>query len=141
PRTYSIGFDAEGFDEVGYARIAADRFGSQHNEYYVSPDDVVSAIPRIAAIHDQPFGNSSAVPTYYCARLAKQDGVETLLGGDGGDELFGGNSRYAMQRLFSLYSDLPEGLRKSLIEPLAFLFPEVSIIGKAQRYMRHASIP
>jgi asparagine synthase (glutamine-hydrolysing) len=141
PRTFSIGFDAEGFDEVGYARIAARRFGTRHKEYYVTPDDVVSAIPRIAAVHDQPFGNSSAVPTYYCAKLARDDGVDTLLGGDGGDELFGGNARYATQYLYSLYSDLPQPLRQGVLEPLIGLLPEVRLVGKARRYIAHASMP
>src|SRR5262249_16699723 len=115
-RTYSIGFDAQGYDEMAYARIAARHFNTRHNEYYVTSDDVVSAIPQIAAVHDQPFGNASAVPTFYCAKLARDDGVDVLLGGDGGDELFGGNDRYATQYLYSLYSDLPSGLRKGLIE-------------------------
>jgi asparagine synthase (glutamine-hydrolysing) len=140
-RTYSIGFEAQDYDEMGYARIAARRFGTQHHEYYVTPDDVVSAIPRIAAVHDQPFGNSSAVPTYYCAKLARDDGVDTLLGGDGGDELFGGNERYAKQYLYSLYGDLPRTLRKGLIEPALELLPPVSLMGKAQRYARNASMP
>ena len=140
-RTYSIGFEAKGYDEMHYARIAARHFGTRHHEHYVTPDDVARAIPQIAAVHDQPFGNSSAVPTYYCARLAKEDGVETLLGGDGGDELFGGNARYATQYLYSLYSNLPRAARKALIEPLAFLVPEIGIAGKVQRYIRHASLP
>ena len=140
-RTYSIGFEAQGYDEMEYARIAARHFGTRHHEYYVTPADVVAAIPRIAAAHDQPFGNSSAVPTYYCAKLAREDGVTALLGGDGGDELFGGNDRYVKQHLYSLYSDLPAALRKGLIEPLAFLPPEVSIVGKVQRYIRNASVP
>jgi asparagine synthase (glutamine-hydrolysing) len=140
-RTYSIGFEAQGYDEMGYARIAARHFGTRHHEYYVTPADVVSAIPRIAEVHDQPFGNSSAVPTYFCAKLAKDDGVNVLLGGDGGDELFGGNERYATQYLYSLYSDLPRALRKGLIEPVAFLPPEISIVGKVQRYIRNASLP
>jgi asparagine synthase (glutamine-hydrolysing) len=140
-RTYSIGFEAQGYDEMEYARIAARHFGTQHHEYYVTPADVVSAIPRIAEIHDQPFGNSSAVPSYFCAKLARDDGVSVLLGGDGGDELFGGNERYAKQHLYSLYSDLPRGLRKGLIEPLAFLPPEIGLFGKAQRYIRNASVP
>lgn len=140
-RTYSIGFEAQGYDEMRYARIAARHFETKHHEYYVTPDDVVSAIPLIAAIHDQPFGNSSAVPTYCCAKLAKDDGVDTLLGGDGGDELFGGNERYAKQYLYSLYSDLPRALRKGLIEPVLGLLPPVSLIGKAQRYVRNASTP
>jgi asparagine synthase (glutamine-hydrolysing) len=140
PRTYSIGFDAYGFDEMAYARIAARHFGTRHNEYYVSPADVVAAIPMIAAVHDQPFGNSSSVPTYFCAKLAKSDGVEIMLGGDGGDELFGGNSRYAVQYLYSLYSDLPVGLRTGLLEPVALALPAV-LAGKMQRYMRSASMP
>lgn len=140
PRTYSIGFNADGFDEMRYARIAAQHFATRHNEYYVSPGDIVAAIPKIAAVHDQPFGNSSSVPTYYCAKLAKHDGVDIMLGGDGGDELFGGNSRYAVQYLYSLYSDLPAGLRTGLLEPLAFALP-AALAGKVQRYMRSASLP
>jgi asparagine synthase (glutamine-hydrolysing) len=139
-RTYSIGFEAQGYDEMHYARIAARHFGTDHHEYYVTPDDVVRAIPAIAAAHDQPFGNSSAVPTYYCAKLAKEDGVDTLLGGDGGDELFGGNARYATQYLYSLYSDLPAGVR-GLIAPAVNALPSVGLLGKAQRYIRHASEP
>jgi asparagine synthase (glutamine-hydrolysing) len=139
-RTYSIGFEAQGYDEMEYARIAARHFGTRHHEYYVTPGDVVDAIPRIAAVHDLPFGNSSAVPTYYCAKLAREDGTDTLLGGDGGDELFGGNERYAKQYLYSLYSDLPYALRKGLIEPLAFLPPEIGIVGKVQRYIKNASV-
>jgi len=140
-RTYSIGFEARGYDEMHYARIAARHFGTRHHEYYVTPDDVVNAIPQIAAVHDQPFGNASAVPTYYCAKLARDDGVDTLLGGDGGDELFGGNERYAKQYLYSLYSDLPLTLRKGLIEPFLGLLPPISLMGKAQRYARNASMP
>jgi asparagine synthase (glutamine-hydrolysing) len=140
-RTYSIGFEAQGYDEMGYARIAARHFGTRHHECYVTPDDVVKAIPQIAAVHDQPFGNSSAVPTYYCAKLAREDGIDTLLGGDGGDELFGGNERYAKQYLYSLYGDLPHGLRKGLIEPVLGLLPPVSLMGKVQRYARNASMP
>src|SRR6266850_1786050 len=140
-RTYSIGFEAQGYDEMQYARIAARHFGTRHHEYYVTPDDVVNAITRIAVVHDQPFGNASAVPTYYCAKLARDDGVDTLLGGDGGDELFGGNDRYAKQYLYSLYSDLPRILRKGLIEPVLGLLPPVSLMGKVQRYVKNASMP
>jgi asparagine synthase (glutamine-hydrolysing) len=141
-RTYSIGFEAEGFDEMEYARIAARHFGTRHHEYYVTPDDVVNAIPRIAAIHDQPFGNASAVPTFYCAKLARDDGIDTLLGGDGGDELFGGNERYAKQYLYSLYSDLPAALRNGIIGPAVALLPSsIGIAQKAQNYVRHACMP
>ncbi|MDO9431823.1 MAG: asparagine synthase-related protein [Phenylobacterium sp.] len=92
--TYSIGFEAEGYDEMAFARIAAKRFGCEHHEYYVTPDDLVRSIPAVAAHYDQPFGNSSVLPAFYCAQMAREDGVTRLLAGDGGDELFGGYGRY-----------------------------------------------
>jgi asparagine synthase (glutamine-hydrolysing) len=117
-RTYSMGFEASGYDEMDYARIAAKHFKTDHHEYYVTPSDIVEAIPKIAQVYDQPFGNSSAVPTYFCARFAQQDGVELLLGGDGGDELYGGNERYAKQHVFAHYERVPSILRSALIEPV-----------------------
>lgn len=143
-RTYSIGFEAEGYDEMAYARIAAKHFATQHNEYYVTPDDVVAAIPQIAAIFDQPFGNASAIPAFYCARMAKADGLTRLLGGDGGDELFGGNERYAKQQLFSLYEQVPLVLRKRLIEPLVFGVSgseRIALMRKARSYVEQALTP
>ncbi|MGO9444366.1 MAG: asparagine synthetase B family protein, partial [Thiobacillaceae bacterium] len=117
--TFSIGFDAEGFDEMEYARIAARRFASHTHEYYLKPADIVSAIPVIAKHYDEPFGNESAVPTYFCAKLARDHGIDVMLAGDGGDEIFGGNARYAKQKVFEVYFDLPSSLRTGLIEPLA----------------------
>jgi asparagine synthase (glutamine-hydrolysing) len=103
---------------------------------------VVDAIPLVAQVHDQPFGNASAVPTYYCALYARNDGIEAMIGGDGGDELFGGNERYAKQYLYSLYSDRSVMLRKGLVEPIVFGLPAgVPLIGKLQRYIRNASQP
>lgn len=142
-RTYSIGFDASGYDEMAYARIAAKHFGTRHQEYYVTPDDIVMAIPEVARIFDQPFGNSSAIPSFYCARMAKADGLSRMLGGDGGDELFGGNARYAKQHLFSLYERVPDVVRKAVIEPLVFGFPPSvapPILRKARSYVEQASI-
>lgn len=141
--TYSIGFDAQGYDEMEFARIAAKRFGTKHTEYYVTPDDVTRAMPMIAQIADQPFGNSSAVPGYYCAKLAREDGIEKMLGGDGGDELFGGNARYAKQHVFEIYENVPIAVRKSLIEPLAFGFPggdKIGLIRKARSYIQQANV-
>ncbi|WP_137938912.1 asparagine synthase-related protein [Chitinivorax sp. B] len=141
-RTYSIGFEAEGYDEMEFARIAVKHFGTRHTEYYVTPDDVVNAIPRIAAASDQPFGNSSVVPGFYCAQLAHRDGVERMLGGDGGDELFGGNARYAKQHIFEVYGRIPRSVKKSLIEPLAFNLPSaLPLIGKARSYIQQANTP
>ena len=142
-RTYSIGFDASGYDEMEYARIAAKHFSTRHHEYYVTPDDIVAAIPQVAAIFDQPFGNASAIPAFYCARMAKADGLSRMLGGDGGDELFGGNVRYAKQHLFSLYERMPSAVRKGIIEPLVFGIPggaSLPLISKARSYIEQASI-
>lgn len=141
-RTYSIGFAESGFDEMHYARIAARHFGTRHNEYYVTAGDIVNAIPKIAEVYDQPFGNSSAVPTYYCARLAKQDGVERLLGGDGGDELFGGNERYAKQTVFARYEKVPLAVRKFALEPAVFATSgALPLARKARSYIEQASMP
>jgi asparagine synthase (glutamine-hydrolysing) len=139
---YSIGFDAEGYDEMEYARLAARHFGCEHHEYYVTPADLVASIPAVAQHFDQPFGNSSALPAYYCARIAQADGCTKMLAGDGGDELFGGNTRYAMQRVFEFYHSLPPGLRR-LIEPMCGRQPLRRIPGikQATGYVRHSRVP
>lgn len=144
PRAYSIGFDAEGYDEMAFARIAARRFGAEHREYYVTPDDLVAGIPKVAASYDQPFGNSSALPAYYCARMAHDDGIGHLLAGDGGDELFGGNARYAKQKVFDAYFHVPAALRRGLLEPL-LLGPDITarlpLVKKARSYVAQATLP
>jgi len=143
PNTYSIGFDAEGYDETGYARLASERFGTQFRTYYVTPEDVLAELPRIAAAYDEPFGNSSALPAYFCARFAASDGRQRLLAGDGGDELFAGNERYARQQVFEHYSKLPGWGRRFLLEPLLFkALPESSsLIRKARSYITQAQVP
>lgn len=142
--TYSIGFDSEGYDEMEYARLASRHFGTRHHEYYVTPDDLLSGIPEVARYYDQPFGNSSAVPAYFCARVAKDDGISHLLAGDGGDELFGGNSRYATQRLFDAYNMVPQSLRQGILEPLladVAWTRKIPGLRQAGGYMRHARVP
>jgi len=141
--TYSIGFDADGYDEMAFARIAAKQFGTDHHEYYVTPDDLVAGIPLVAAHYDQPFGNSSALPAYYCALKARKDGYHRMLAGDGGDELFGGNSRYAKQRVFSWWNHVPAGLRQSLLDPLFLSKFAANTPGlrKAHSYVEQATDP
>jgi len=138
--TFSIGFDAAGYDEMHYARIAAKSFGTDHHEYYITPDDLVEGIPAVASFYDQPFGNSSALPAYFCARLAHKHGVTRMLAGDGGDELFGGNSRYASDKLFTSYERVPDALKRSLIEPLALPLRGVPVLRKAARYVEIAKM-
>ncbi len=140
--TFSIGFDADGFDEMEYARCAAERYGCNSHEYYLKPADIVTAIPIIAHEYDEPFGNNSAVPTYFCAKVAHESGFERMLAGDGGDEIFGGNMRYAKQHLFETYSRLPALLRRGVIEPLVHLpglsnrFP----LAKLKSYVSQAKV-
>lgn len=138
--TYSIGFDAEGYDEMGYARIAARHFGTDHHEYYVTPEDLLGGIPRLAVHFDQPFGNSSALAAWVCASRARAQGVGKMLAGDGGDELFGGNSRYARQRIFDWYGAVPAPLRR-LLEPAAPLLARLPLLRKGARYIEQARVP
>jgi asparagine synthase (glutamine-hydrolysing) len=142
--SYSIGFGAEGFDEMEYARLAVQRFGANAHEYYLKPDDILEAIPLITRTYDEPFANDSAVPTYFCAKQAAQNGVKIMLAGDGGDEIFGGNERYAKQMVFEHYSRLPATLRNYLIEPVVNNVPggdALLPIRKLRSYIRQASIP
>ncbi len=143
PAGYSIGFDAAGYDEMEYARLAARHFGCEHHEYYVTPRDLVAGISKVAAHFDQPFGNSSALPAYYCANFAREQGITRLLAGDGGDELFGGNARYATQRVFSWYGKLPGALRTQVLEPLfpAGAYQNISLLRKASGYINQAREP
>ncbi len=141
--TYSIGFEAEGYDEMEFARIAARHFGTEHHEYYVTPEDLITSIPGVAGWYDAPFGNSSALPAFYCAQQARKDGVTRMLAGDGGDELFGGNTRYATHKLFAQYHRLPGPLRRGLMEPV-FGMPWVQSTPGLKRgsgYIRQANTP
>lgn len=143
-RTFSIGFDAKGYDEMAYARIASRHFGTEQNEYYVTPEDVVAEVQNIANYLDEPFGNSSALPAYFCARMAKKQGVGQLLAGDGGDEIFAGNERYAKQGVFESYAKVPILLRQLLMEPLFFHNPLVKHIPglkKIHSYIQQAKVP
>jgi len=139
---YSIGFSAEGYDEMAYARITARHFNVKLNEYYVTPQDVVDALPMIATSYDEPFGNSSALPAYFCAKMAAENGVSTLLAGDGGDEIFGGNERYIKQHVFEHYAKIPGSLRRGLLEPVINAIPRIlPLVTKANSYITQANMP
>jgi len=141
--TFSIGFEAQGFDELEFARIASRHFGTRSHEYYVTADDVVQAMPLIATLYDEPFGNASAAPTFFCARMAREHGIEVVLAGDGGDEFFGGNERYAKQGVFEHYGRLP-GIARALIEPAVMKFPlggAIMPVRKARSYIQQARVP
>ena len=133
---FTIGFDADGYDEMEYARATAAHFKSVLHEYYVTPADVLQAIPLIAQTYDEPFGNASAIPAYYCAKFAREQGMTQLLAGDGGDEIFAGNARYAKQKLFDLYRHVPS-CAKAMLKPLAFNLPPLR---KVKSYIEQANI-
>lgn len=141
---FSVGFGVDEYDEMEFAKTAANHFDCVHHTYQVTPSDIVELVPKIAAAYDEPFGNSSAVPTFCCARLASDRGVNHLLAGDAGDELFGGNERYVRQRIFELYNRVPTWLKKTVFEPLAeSIDPETGLypFRKASSYVRQARIP
>ena len=143
-KTFSIGFNVAGYDETGFARIASKHFDTNHHEYYVTPEDVVSMVPNIAESYDEPFGNSSALPAYFCAKLAKENGISLMLGGDGGDEIFAGNERYAKQNVFELYQKTPNIIRQLLLEPILLGLPGVNnipLLKKAHSYVSQAKMP
>ncbi|MDH5379181.1 MAG: asparagine synthase C-terminal domain-containing protein, partial [Gammaproteobacteria bacterium] len=114
------------------------------NEYCVTPKDVFDTVPLVTQHFDEPFGNSSAVPTYQCALFAKRSGYDALLAGDGGDELFAGNERYAKQKVFEKYYSIPGIFRWGLLQPLflgALSGVSFKPIHKMKRYIEQAVIP
>jgi len=143
-KTFSMGFPVEGYDEIEFANIAVDHFKTRQTEYYLTPEDTVKAIPDIAAYYDEPFGNSSALAAYYCAKVAKDNGISVMLGGDGGDEIFAGNERYAQQLVFDYYQQVPNIIGNSMegvLNHLPALLAKQKLFFKAKRYIEQAKIP
>jgi asparagine synthase (glutamine-hydrolysing) len=110
--TFSVGFEEERYNEIYYARIATSHFRGKAHEYFVRPDEALEAISLMVQEYDEPFGNSSAIPTYFCLKMAGEAGVKSMFAGDGGDELFGGNERYLTEKVFALYHAIPSWIRK-----------------------------
>ena len=141
-QSFSVAFQEQGFSEIEFARTAATCFHTRHHEKLLTPQDASSAINRLIAFYDEPFANSSAVGSYHCALLAREKGIDTLLAGDGGDEIFGGNERYARDKYFALYHSLPVWFRQRIVEPTVRLLPESGgFFSLPRRYVRRANIP
>lgn len=143
-KAFGVGFDSDRYDEMAFARASAGHFGAEFNEREVTPGDIVAALPGIAAAFDEPFGNSSVIPCYVCAKLAREHGMDVLLAGDGGDEIFAGNARYAKQKIYDFYFRVPRWIRRGLLEPalLKTSFGErIPVVRKARNYIRRAKIP
>jgi len=112
--TFTIGFEDRRFDEAPYAAAVAKHLGTDHHEQYISIDDALNTIPKLGAIYDEPFGDSSAIPTLLVSRMARPN-VTVALSGDGGDELFGGYHRYFLgARNTRRVKRVPRGLRKPI---------------------------
>jgi asparagine synthase (glutamine-hydrolysing) len=120
-KTFSIGFNEDSYDELKYARLTAQKFGTDHHEFLVTPD-VCEVVDELAWHFDEPFADSSAIPTYVVSKLAREH-VKVVLTGDGGDELFAGYSRYVTERNRSAFDLLPGSIRNLLMDPLSRRLP------------------
>ncbi|MEW5913610.1 MAG: asparagine synthase (glutamine-hydrolyzing) [Thermodesulfobacteriota bacterium] len=111
-QTFTVGFGQASHDEAAWARAVAQRLGSQHTELYLAPERALALIPELPVIYDEPFADSSQMPTCLVAALARSQ-VTVALTGDGGDEVFGGYERYQWTpRLVALNQRLPRALRR-----------------------------
>lgn len=141
-KTFSIGFQDPSYDETLHARLAAEHFETDHTEMYVRPDALDLAL-KLVNHFDEPFGDSSAIPTYYLAQLTRQH-VTVALGGDGGDELFAGYVTYQADKLAEFYQRLPRALNHSVIPALVHRLPvsdrKVSFDLKARRFVDYAPL-
>ncbi len=133
-KTFSIGFREEDFSEIKYARAIAERFGTEHHEMIVEPD-AIEVLPKLAWEFDEPFADSSAIPTYYVSKMAREH-VTVILSGDGGDETFAGYRRYMWANDMHRYDWMPNPLKKIIFGLPASLLPD-GIKGKGM--LRHLS--
>ena len=131
--TFAIGFQQEAYNELPYARLVAQHLGTDHHEFIVGPESC-ALIPRLVSHFDEPFGDSSAIPTYHVSRVAAEH-VTVALSGDGGDELFAGYDRYQMD-LARQRRQLP-GVARSLLGTMSGLLPDGT---KGKSLLRNMSL-
>jgi asparagine synthase (glutamine-hydrolysing) len=137
-RTFSIGFEERSFDELSDARLVAERYGTRHRELILRPDAAL-LLPALAEAFDEPFADSSALPTYLVSQLAAGD-VKVALSGEGGDELFGGYYTYVAD-LLALRAGSLARLARPLVELLPTSTARASFDYKAKRFARGAHLP
>jgi len=136
-KTFSIGFEEKEFNESNHARRVAERFGTDHHEFIVRPN-AIEILPTLVRHYGEPYADSSAIPTYYLAKMTRQH-VTVALNGDGGDECFAGYERYAAMRISERYHHLPRLLREQVVEAAIAALPAAgstrSRFGKARRFL------
>jgi asparagine synthase (glutamine-hydrolysing) len=133
-KTFSIGFDDPAFDELEHARTVAKHFGTDHHEFVVKPDGL-SILDEMIAHFDEPFADSSAIPTWEVSQIARQH-VTVVLSGDGGDELFGGYDRYLPHPRVARFDDVPvPGLRTAA----AVAWPLLPHGTRGKNFLRHVA--
>ncbi len=152
-KTFSIGFDDPEFDELAFAREVAGRFGTEHQEFIVKPR-ALEVIPELVARYGEPYADSSSIPTYYVAKLTRQQ-VTVALNGDGGDESFAGYERYQAMCAAEVLAGLPHPMQKGLFRLSRCLpdslnpknrlrnirrFFDAAALERPQRYLRWISI-
>ena len=136
--TFTIGFDdRDGYDERRFAGIVAKRYGTDHHEFVVRPN-AVELLEKLVWHHDQPFGDSSAIPTYLLAEMTR-DHVTVALTGDGGDELFAGYERFAASLAVGAYNAVPQSIRRISRRALG-LVPRGALRGRAGNAQRFAAV-
>jgi asparagine synthase (glutamine-hydrolysing) len=137
-KTFSVGFEEASFDELDRARLVAERYGTDHHEIVLRPD-AVDLLPKLVEAFDEPFGDSSALPTYLVSELAAGE-VKVALSGEGGDELFGGYYTYVADLLAPHLGRLAP-LAAPLVEALPSSDSKASFDYKAKRFVRAAGLP
>jgi asparagine synthase (glutamine-hydrolysing) len=144
-QSFSIGFEEKSFDESRYARLAAGTLGSEHHELTVTSSMMAELVPRLMDVLDEPFADSSIVPTYFLSRFARER-VKVVLGGDGGDEMFAGYPTLQAHRLIEYYEKwvpffLRAGLVPRFIDRLPVSKDNISFDFKARRFISGRGVP
>ena len=142
-KTFSIGFEEESYNELGYACTIAERFGTDHHEFIVK-QEALEILPTLVRHYGEPYADSSAIPTFYVAQMTRQH-VTVALNGDGGDECFAGYERYLANKMATYYQKLPYLIRERLINLIAAQLPNPldfrNRLRRIKRFLSAAALP
>jgi asparagine synthase (glutamine-hydrolysing) len=136
-KTFTIGFNEEGYNEALHAKEVARHLGTDHSELYVSPRQVMDVVPKLPDLYSEPFADSSQIPTFLVSQMAREQ-VKVSLSGDAGDELFGGYNRYLLgKQIWSKLQLLPVGIRRATGRAITSLSPTAwnRLLGKHQNWL------